>query len=194
MAIDRSAPSGTRPRAAVHISRHSPAARSPTACACWTVEHHAVPLVSFLALLPVGASSRSGGRPGLAAITGDMLDEGSRRPRRHRDARERSARIGAQLDTDIGSDATIADARRAWRASPTAASRCSPTWSSVRGCDQRDFDRVRELRLNRLMQLRDMPPALADRAFTQLLYRDPSVRPPADRHRGVAARDARSTT
>ena len=25
----------------------------------WTVEHHAVPLVSFLALLPVGASCRS---------------------------------------------------------------------------------------------------------------------------------------
>jgi predicted Zn-dependent peptidase len=31
---------------------------------------------------------------------------------------------------------------------------------------------VRELRLNRLLQLKDMPPALADRAFTQLLYRN----------------------
>ena len=36
--------------------------------------------------------------------------------------------------------------------------------------DPRDFDRVRELRLNRLVQLRDLPPAVADRVFTQLLY------------------------
>ena len=38
--------------------------------------------------------------------------------------------------------------------------------------EQREFDRVRDLRLNRLLQLRDMPPALADRVFAQLLYRD----------------------
>jgi predicted Zn-dependent peptidase len=38
--------------------------------------------------------------------------------------------------------------------------------------DQREFDRVRELRLNRLLQLRDLAPAVADRAFTQLLYRN----------------------
>jgi len=38
--------------------------------------------------------------------------------------------------------------------------------------EQREFDRVRDLRLNRLLQLRDMPPALADRAFAQLLYRN----------------------
>jgi zinc protease len=36
--------------------------------------------------------------------------------------------------------------------------------------EPRDFDRVRELRLNRLVQLRDMAPAQADRAYTQLLY------------------------
>src|SRR5262249_14803406 len=42
----------------------------------WTVEHHAVPLVSFLALLPIGASADPIDRPGLAAITSDMLDEG----------------------------------------------------------------------------------------------------------------------
>jgi zinc protease len=34
-----------------------------------------------------------------------------------------------------------------------------------------DFERVRDLRLNRLVQIRDMPPALADRAFTELVYR-----------------------
>ncbi len=33
-----------------------------------------------------------------------------------------------------------------------------------------DFDRVRDLRLNRLLQLRDMPPAVAERIFTERLY------------------------
>src|SRR6185436_4894952 len=42
----------------------------------WTIEHDAVPLVSFLAMLPVGASADPQDRPGLAAITSDMLDEG----------------------------------------------------------------------------------------------------------------------
>ena len=36
--------------------------------------------------------------------------------------------------------------------------------------EEREFTRVRDLRLNRLMQLRDMPPALAERAFIRLLY------------------------
>jgi predicted Zn-dependent peptidase len=38
--------------------------------------------------------------------------------------------------------------------------------------DAIDFNRVRELRLNRLIQLRDLAPALADRAFARLLYGD----------------------
>ena len=33
-----------------------------------------------------------------------------------------------------------------------------------------DFARVRQLRLHRLTQLRDMPSAVADRVFTGLLY------------------------
>ena len=33
-----------------------------------------------------------------------------------------------------------------------------------------DFDRVRQLRLDRLRQLKDLPPAVAERAFLQLLY------------------------
>ena len=47
---------------------------------------------------------------------------------------------------------------------------CSPRWCANPRLDPRDFDRVRELRLNRLVQLRDLPPAVADRIFTQLLY------------------------
>jgi zinc protease len=72
----------------------------------WTVEQHAVPLVSFLALLPVGAAADPRNRPGLAALTGDMLDEGCG----DLDAielHEALGRIGGHLESEIGSDATI---------------------------------------------------------------------------------------
>ena len=136
----------------------------------WTVEHHAVPLVSFLALLPVGASADPADRPGLAAITSDMLDEGCG----DLDAMELHdtlGRMGGHLDSEIGSDATILTlstlARFADRGSALLADMLVRPRFEVR-----DYQRVRELRLNRLIQLRDLAPALADRAFTRLLYRE----------------------
>ena len=43
----------------------------------WTIEHRDVPLVNVLVLLPADAALDPPERPGLAAITGDLLDEGS---------------------------------------------------------------------------------------------------------------------
>ena len=133
-----------------------------------TVQHHAVPLVSFLALLPVGASSDPGDRPGLAAVTSDMLDEGSG----DLDAIELHdslGRIGGHLDSEIGSDATILTLTSLARFADRGIGLLADMLIRPR-LEQRDFDRVRELRLNRLVQLRDMAPALADRAFTERLY------------------------
>ena len=134
----------------------------------WTVEHHAVPLVSFLALLPVGASADPWDRPGLAAVTSDMLDEGCG----DLDAMELHdtlGRIGAHLDSEIGSDATILTLSSLARFADRATALLADMVMRPR-LEARDFNRVRELRLNRLVQLRDLAPALADRAFAQLLY------------------------
>jgi zinc protease len=135
----------------------------------WTVEHRQVPLVSVLAVVPVGASSDPAKQPGLAAITGDMLDEG---------CGDRSAldvhsagRIGAQLDIDVGHDATVIGLTTLERFLGAGLDLVRDMLIRPR-FEQREFDRVRDLRLNRLLQLKDMPPALADRAFTQLLYRN----------------------
>src|SRR5262245_59025334 len=136
----------------------------------WTVEHHAVPLVSFLALLPVGASADPVERPGLAAITSDMLDEGCG----DLDAMELHdalGRIGGHLDSEIGSDATILTLSSLVRFADRASSLLADMVMRPR-LDANDFRRVRELRVSRLIQLRDLAPALADRAFTRLLYRD----------------------
>jgi predicted Zn-dependent peptidase len=133
-----------------------------------TVEHHAVPLVSFLVLLPVGAASDPADRPGLAAVTSDMLDEGSG----DLDAielHESLGRIGGHLDSEIGSDATILTLTSLARFADRGIGLLADMLIRPR-LEQRDFERVRELRLNRLVQMRDMAPALADRAFAERLY------------------------
>ncbi len=134
----------------------------------WTVEHHGVPLVSFLALLPVGASADPPDRPGLAAVTSDMLDEGCG----DLDAlalHDTLGRIGAHLDSEIGSDATILTISTLARFADRATALLADMLIRPR-LESRDFERVRELRLNRLVQLRDLAPALADRTFARLLY------------------------
>jgi zinc protease len=136
----------------------------------WTVPHRQVPLVALLALVPVGASSDPSDRPGLAAITGDMLDEGAG-DRSALDVHEALGRIGAQLDLEVGHDATVLALTTLERYVDRGLELIRDMLARPR-FEQREFDRVRDLRLNRLLQLKDMPPALADRAFTQLLYRN----------------------
>jgi zinc protease len=135
-----------------------------------TIEHHEVPLITCFVLMPIGSSQDPPDQPGLAAITGDLLDEGSG----DLDAlavHEALGRIGAHLDTEIGADATLLELTTLEQYAPRALELLASMVRSPR-LDQRDFDRVRELRLNRLVQLRDLPPAVADRLFTQYLYRD----------------------
>jgi zinc protease len=135
----------------------------------WTIEHPAVPLISLLALLPSGSAADPDDRPGLAAVAADLLDEGAG----DLDAialHDALGRIGAQFDTEIGSDATTLSVTMLRRFADRGAGLLASMIAAPR-LEQRDFDRVRELRLNRLLQLQDVPSALADRAFAQLLYR-----------------------
>jgi predicted Zn-dependent peptidase len=133
-----------------------------------TVEHREVPLISVLALVPSGAAADPPGRPGLAAITGDLLDEGSG----DLDAmgfNDALARIGAHLETEVGADATLLGITALERFAPRALELLAGALIRPR-LEPREFDRVRDLRLNRLMQLREVPPAVAERAFAKLVY------------------------
>ena len=134
----------------------------------WTVEQRAVPLTTLLWLLPVGAAADPPGQPGLAALVGDLLDEGAG-DRSALAVHETLSRLGARLDTDVGADATTLTltvlSRNLDRALDLLAELvCRPRF------DAEEFERARERRLHRLVQLRDLPPAVADRAFLGLLY------------------------
>jgi zinc protease len=143
---------------------------APGGLRIWSVRHDAIPVVTITLLIRRGAADDPPGRDGLAAIAVDMLDEGTGSMSAI-DFHESVARLGAQLDSDIGSDATLL--------SMTAMSRFTRPCLALLAdmvvrpsLREEDFARVRQLRLHRLRQLRDLPRLVADRAFARLLYGD----------------------
>jgi zinc protease len=145
-------------------------ARLPNGVELWTAEQHDVPLVSVLALVRAGASLDPSGRPGLAAITGDLLDEGCGQL----DAlalHETLGRLGAQLETEVGADAALLGLTTLERFTEPALDVLAQLITVPR-LEEEDFERVRDLRLNRLLQMREMPPSVAERTFTSLVYGD----------------------
>jgi len=140
----------------------------PNGLRLWTVRHPQVPVIALLLIVRRGAAADAPGKEGLAATTADMLDEGSGSLSAI-DMHQKMARIGVQFDTDIGSDATVASMTVLSRFVEPALSLLSDivTRPALR---EEDFARVRQLRLHRLKQLRDMPATVADRAFLRLLY------------------------
>jgi zinc protease len=136
----------------------------------WTVEHHDVPVLNVLLLLPAGAADDPADRPGLAAITGDLLDEGSG-GLSALEFHEALGRLGASLDTEVGSDATLLGVTMLERFADRGLALLADLVTRPR-LERAEFDRVRELRVNRLTQLRDVPSAVAERVFVQRLYGD----------------------
>ena len=134
----------------------------------WTVRHTAVPVVNFSLLVRRGAADDPPGKEGLAAIAVDMLDEGSG-SRSAIEMHEALAAIGAHLDSDIGSDAAVLGTTVLSRFAGEALTLLGD-FAARPSLTGEDFARVRRLRLTRLTQLRDMPGAVADRAFVRLLY------------------------
>jgi zinc protease len=133
-----------------------------------TLQRGTLPLVTVVLGMRAGAWADPDGLPGLASFTADMLDEGTENHSAI-EIQEALARLGAELDTDVGSDAMSVtltllerhlDAGLALLAEIVCRPRLAPD----------DVERVRTLRVNRLLQLRDMPAALAERAFAEALY------------------------
>jgi len=134
----------------------------------WSAEHRGLPVVTMMLVLPVGSAADFEGFEGLAAITADMMDEGTGTMSAI-DVNAAFARLGAHLETEVSADATVFTVT-------TLAKFVRPALSLLGDCvvhprlDTADFDRIRELRLTRLLQIRDMPSAIADRAFMQVIY------------------------
>ena len=147
----------------------------------WTVEHREVPLLSVLVLVRAGASFDPG-RPSRAR-------RHHRRPARRRVRRPRCARVhealgrlGAQLDTEVGSDATLVGLTTLERSA-------APSLALL--ADMITRPRLRRRRLRSRPRSAPQPAAAAARHAAggrrarvhRALVRRAPVRPPADRDR-----------
>ena len=155
-------PSFTFPR----IERHA----LPNGLQVRTIEHHTVPVVTMVLDVDGGLLADPRGREGLAAMTADMVDEGVGELSTI-DLSDAMARIGADYSADVGPDSTRFALTTLSKFADRGASLLADilTRPSLR---QSDFDRVRQLRLDRILQLKDSPGAVAERAFLRLMYGD----------------------
>jgi len=146
------------------IARHT----LPNGLKVRTVEHGGVPVVTFVLMIDGGLGADPSGQEGLASLVADMVDEGTGSLSAI-DVSDALARIGAEYDVEVAPDATLFTMTTLVRFAPRGAKLLSDlvVRPSMR---EADFIRVRQLRLDRLRQLKDLPPALAERAFMKLLY------------------------
>ncbi len=133
-----------------------------------TVEHHSVPVVTAVLLVEGGSGADPASREGLAALTADMVDEGTGALSAI-EVSDRMARIGAQYDVDVGPDATVFTLTTLARFAERGV-RLLGDLVMTPSLRENDFTRVRQLRLDRLRQLKDLPPTVAERAFLRTLY------------------------
>ena len=133
-----------------------------------TVEYPGIPVISFVLQVEGGSGADPAQREGLAAMTADLVDEGTG-SLSALEVSEALARIGAEYDVDVGPDVTTFSVTTLSRFARRGGSLLANIVTSP-SLRQNDFDRVRQLRLDRLRQLKDLAPAAAERAFLRLLY------------------------
>jgi zinc protease len=115
-----------------------------------------------------GSSADPADRPGLAAFTAALLDDGAGTLDGPGLA-DVLARIGAEADIEVWPDATVVTITTLARHVSRAASLLADLVMRPRLATD-DIERVRGLRLDRLRQMRAQAASLADRALTRAIY------------------------
>jgi zinc protease len=133
-----------------------------------TVEHHSVPVITFTVQVEGGSGADPTGLEGLAAVVADMADEGTG-SMTALEVSDALARIGADYDVDVGGDATDYSLTTLTRFASRGATLLADMVTRPRLLES-EFMRVRQMRLDRLRQLKDVASAVAERTFLRLLY------------------------
>ena len=132
------------------------------------VRHRSVPIVSIVLLVRGGSSVDPADAHGLVSITAGLLDEGSR-GQSALDIADRVARIGGDLDLEAGMDAVVVGLTTLDRFFETGLELVHEIVTAPNLANN-DFNRIRNLRLERLKQMKDHAAALAERAYARVLY------------------------
>lgn len=132
------------------------------------VTHRSVPVAAIVLLIPGGSSLDPADAHGLVSITAGLIDEGSR-GQSALEIADRVARIGGELDLDVGMDAVVVGLTTLDRFLDTGLALVHEIVTEPNLAND-DFNRIRNLRLERLRQMKDHAGAMADRAFARVLY------------------------
>ena len=134
------------------------------------VEQHELPLADFLLIVRTGGEADPPRKSGLASLAADLLDEGTMT----RDAlaiADQQAYLGVQMQTGSGWDASTVSLH-----TPTAQlDSALALFADVAlhpAFPEREFTRLRTQRITGLIQLKDRPQAIADRAYASVLFGD----------------------
>ena len=132
------------------------------------VRHRSVPVVSMVLLVPGGSAADPDAGHGLVSMTAGLLDEGSR-GQSALEIAERIARIGGDLDVEVGMDAVALGLTTLDRFFESGLELVHEIVTAPNLAND-DFNRIRNLRLERLAQMKDHAAAIAERAFARVLY------------------------
>ena len=132
------------------------------------IQHRENALVTFVLLLRTGSVADPVNCYGLAGLTAALVSEGSS-SHTTRSFHEALGEIGGFFGADATSDSTVLSITALTRYSKQALSLLVDVVTKPR-FDDEDIERVRELRLNRIAQLRHSAVSVADRAFLHALY------------------------
>ena len=132
------------------------------------VEQHELPLVDAVLVVRSGGEADPAGREGLATLTAALLDEGTA-TRSALAIADQAAYLGITLSTGAAWDASqvalhapVAQLDSALALMADVVTR--PSFPAA------DFERLKRERATGLLQLRDVGPAIADRAFAQAVF------------------------
>ena len=132
------------------------------------VRHRSVPVISIVLVVPGGSAVDPAESHGLVSITAGLLDEGSR-GQSALEIADRVARIGGDLEVEAGMDAVIVGLTTLDRFFDTGLALVHEIVTAP-NLENDDFNRIRNLRLERLKQMKDHAGALAERAYARVLY------------------------
>ena len=133
-------------------------------------ESHKLPLVSVDLVLKTGGSANPKGKAGLATLTANMLDEGTKKRTAPQIASE-VAQLGATLTTHATWDATAVSLS----VLAENLERALPVWADVLlnpAFAQDDFDRVTSNLLSSLAQRKDYPTMVAGQVYGRAMWGD----------------------
>ncbi len=138
--------------------------------AVWVVEQHKLPIVAFSLVIQSGAACDPADRPGLATLTAELMDAGTKtmdalQVADRLDFIGATMRIGATVDGTQAGLMTLAkhldEALAVYSEVLT-----SPTFP------QKEFERIKKQRLTSLIQQKDRAATTASIAFNHIIYGD----------------------